>query len=80
MEKWKKKAVELVSNLALSYEKMPSVIPYEPQKTRLSGEETKAFKRSTPEHHGVSSKRILDLLVALENEPRANLHSIIISL
>ncbi len=78
MENWKKKAVELVSNLALSYEKMPAVIPYKPQKTKLSGFESKSFKRSTPEHHGVSSQRILELLSALEAEPRANVHSIII--
>lgn len=78
MEKWKKKAVELVSNLALSYEKMPAVIPYEPQKIKLSEYEPKFFKRSAPESHGISSQRILKLLTALEAEPRANVHSIMI--
>ena len=78
MENWKKKAVELVCNLALTYKGNPAVTEYYPQKTRLSSEESKSLKRSSPERHGVGSARIYGLLADLEKEERANVHSIII--
>ena len=34
MEKWKKRAIELISGLSLSDKKNPAVIPYLPKKTR----------------------------------------------
>lgn len=78
MENWKKKAVELITNLALSYKPYPAVIEYHPQKTKLSAPEKKSLKRSTPEKHGVPSQTLCELLSDLEAEKRANVHSILI--
>lgn len=56
----------------------PSVVPYYPQKTQVSGFEERFFKRSTPERHGISSKRIYNMLCELESERRANIHNLVI--
>jgi len=76
--KWKKRAIELVMGLAFTNKKNPATIPYAPSKTEISGLEVKHFRRTSPERRGVSSKRIYDMLSALEESPRANLHNIII--
>lgn len=76
--RWKKKAVELVTGLAFTNKKYPAVIPYVPAKTAVSGIETKYFNRTTPERRGISSERIYKMLSALEEEPRANLHNLLI--
>lgn len=78
MEKWKKRAVNLLTSLAFGSESSPSVIPYYPQKTKISSDEYKYFPRSTPESHGISSRRIYSMLCALEAERRANIHGIMI--
>ena len=78
MEKWKKRAVNLLTSLAFGSESTPSVIPYYPQKTRISSDEYKYFPRSTPESHGISSRRIYSMLCALEAERRANIHGLMI--
>ena len=78
MENWKKKAIELISNLGLSYKEFPEVTEYKPQKIRISEKEAPTLPRSTPERHGISSRRIYDMLCALENEERANIHSIMV--
>ena len=78
MENWKKKAVELITNLGLSYKENPSVTEYNPSKTEISKEEFPTLSRSTPEKHGISSKRIYNMLTALEKEAKANVHSIIV--
>lgn len=78
MTKWKRRAVELLTGLAFTGKGDPSVIPYQPSKTEVSGFEEKHFKRTTPERRGVSSKRICDMLTALENDRRANIHNIMI--
>ena len=78
MENYKRRTVELISNLSLEYKGMPSVIPYSPQKTRVSGYEKRSLKRSTPERHGISSEALCDMLSALEKEERANVHSIMV--
>ena len=78
MEKWIKRAVSLGVGLVLTGKGNPSVVPYYPQKTEISGEEERYFRRSYPEHVGVSSGRILAMLEALEKEKRANVHNLIV--
>ncbi len=78
MAKWKKRAIELVTGLAFTNKANPSVIPYHPSKTEISGIETKYFRRSAPERRGVSSKRIYNMLSELESNPRANIHNIMV--
>ncbi|MBQ8302700.1 MAG: serine hydrolase [Clostridia bacterium] len=72
------KMVELVSNIALTGAKNPAVVPYYPQKTKISGIEEPTLKRSSPQKHGVSSKVLDDMLAALESEERANVHNLMI--
>lgn len=78
MSKWKKRAIELITGLAFTGKANPSVIPYVPSKTEISGIETKHFKRTAPERRGISSKRIYDMLSELELSPRANIHNIMV--
>ena len=78
MSKWKKRAIELITGLAFTGKANPSVIPYVPSKTEISGIETKHFNRTSPERRGISSKRIYDMLTELEESRRANLHNIMI--
>lgn len=76
--KWKRRAIELVLGLAFTNKKYPATIPYSPSKTSISGMETKYFRRTTPERRGISSKRIYNMLAELEENPRANIHNIMI--
>lgn len=76
--KWKRRAVELVIGLAFTGKKYPSPIPFTPSKTEISAYETRHFNRTSPERRGVSSKRIYDMLSALEDNPRANVHNIMV--
>ena len=78
MEKWKKRSVELLTSLVFGSDGSPSVVPYYPQKTAVSGEDERYFVRSTPEKHGISSKRLYNMLCDLESEQRANIHSLMI--
>ncbi len=78
MEKWVKRVVSLGVSLAFTGKENPGVIPYYPQKTVVSGEEKRYFRRSYPEHVGVSSGRLVAMLTALERERRANIHNIIV--
>ena len=78
MEKWKKKTVELLTGLAFTERKYPAVIPYVPQKTFAPRCEGRYFHRSSPERHGVSPALIYEMLAALENEPKANIHSLLV--
>ena len=79
MEKWKKRSIELSTSIAFgTREESASVVPYYPQKTRISGEEKRFFPRSVPEKFGISSKRIYSLLCDLEAEQRSNVHSLMI--
>ncbi len=78
MEKWKKRAVDLLTSIAFGSDKDASVVPYYPQKTDISSYEFKYFHRATPERHGVSSKRLYNMLCELESEKRANIHSIMV--
>lgn len=78
MEKWKKRAVDLVCALAFGGRADQSVVPYYPQKLCVGGAEERFFRRSSPERHGISSKRIYNLLTELEAERRADVHSLMI--
>ena len=78
MEKWLKRSVDLLTSLAFGGEGSPSVIPYYPQKTEISGEEKKYFPRAIPEKFGISSKRIYNMLCELEGERRANIHNLLV--
>lgn len=78
MERWKRRSVELLTSLAFGSEGSPSVIPYYPQKIEVSGSEERLFVRDIPERHGISSKRIYNMLCELEAEKRANIHNVVI--
>ncbi len=78
VEKWKKRSIDLLTSLAFGSNGTPSVVPYYPQKVRISGFEERFFRRTTPERHGISSKRIYNMLCELESERRANIHNLII--
>lgn len=78
METYKKRGLELISNLALSNQKYPSVVSYIPSKTELSRQEQRDLPRAFPEKVGISSATIASIISDLEAEPRAELHSMII--
>ena len=78
MEKWKRRTVELLTSLAFGGEGDLSVVPYYPQKCAVGRREQRFFRRGTPEHHGISSLRIYNMLSELEREVRANIHSIMV--
>lgn len=78
MERWVKRAISLGVGLAFTGKRNPSVIPYYPQKTEVSGEEKRYFPRTFPEHVGISSGRMLAMLKALEREKRANIHNLLV--
>lgn len=78
MEKWMKRAVELISGLALTSKPNPAVVAYTAQKTDISKSEKRFFKREKPEKIGVSSIRLYRMLAELEAEPRANIHSVVV--
>ena len=78
MEKWVKRVISLGTGLFLTGKINPSVIPYYPQKTEISGEEQQYFPRVHPERVGVSSGRLLSMIKALERERRANIHSLVV--
>ncbi len=75
---WKIRAVTLVTGIAFTNKAYPATVQYTPAKTEISKLETKHFNRTTPERRGVSSKVISDMLKALEAEPRANIHNIMV--
>ena len=78
MENYKKKAIDLISNLLLEYKYDPTVVAYYPAKTRIMKNDRRALPVGTPQAHGIPSGVLVDLLRSLENEPRANVHSIVI--
>ena len=77
MERWMKRTVEFGAGIAFTGKSNPSVIPYYPQKTEISGYEEQYFHRTAPEKVGVSSGRLLAMLKALEKEKRSNIHSLV---
>ena len=76
MERWVKRTIELGTGIFFTGKGNPSVIPYYPQKTEISGAEEPYFHRTAPERKGVSSGRLLAMLKALERDRRANVHSL----
>ena len=78
MEKWQKRAIDLLTSVAFGTDGDASVVPYYPQKTEIDAGEIRYFRRTSPEAHGISSKRIYNMLCELESERRANIHSIIV--
>lgn len=54
----------------------PSVCAYTPSKTQLSAVEEHGRRTASPERHGVSSRRLCQLLEALEAEERANVRTV----
>ena len=78
MEKWKKRAAELAAAIALGDKAFPAVIPYRPAKTSVSGAELPFFKRSSPSKHGISPRKMRNMLRELEAEKRANIQCLMI--
>ena len=78
MEKWKKRAVDLMTSLAFGGKSDLAVVSYYPQKTKINASEEQFFARSTPERKGISSKRIYNMLCELEGERRANIHTLMV--
>ena len=78
MEKWKKRAVNLITSIAFGGQDKNTVVPYYPQKNRINGDEKRDIPRSIPEAHGISSKRIYSMLLELEGERRANVHNLMV--
>lgn len=78
MEQWKKRALELILGLAITNKKYPAVVPYTPQKTKISEPEHPYFRRVAPETHGIPSARIVAMLSALEADTRVHLHNLMV--
>lgn len=78
MEKWKKRAVNLISSIVFGGGEKNTVVPFYPQKIRINGEEDPELPRSIPEAHGISSRRIYNMLCELEGERRCNIHNLMI--
>ena len=78
MENYKKRLVQLISNVSLEYRPYAAVVPYTPRKTKIPGFERPLFRRRYPHEVGANPKTITDVLVKLEADPHSNLHSIIV--
>ena len=78
MERWRMRAVDLLTSLAFGSRGEVAVVPYYPQKIEISGKEDKYFKRTVPEKRGISSRRLYNMLCELEGERRANVHSLMV--
>ena len=78
MENWQLRTLNLLLGLGKPTEKSPSVIPYTAAKTSISGKERPYFRRTTPEHYGISSKRFISMLSELEVDEGSNIHSILV--
>ena len=78
MERWRMRAVDLITSLAFGGRDEVAVVPYYPQKTVISGREEKYFPRTIPEKKGISSRRIYNMLCELEGEMQANIHSLMV--
>lgn len=78
MEKWKKRSVELITSLLFGSRGEVAVVPYYPQKTGINSGEERFFRRTVPERHGISSRRLYNMLCELEGERRAGVHSLMV--
>ncbi len=78
MEAWMKRAADFAVGLALSERHSPSVIPYRPRKCELMTEEHRTLPRISPRAAGVSVRKLLGLVEALEGEENAWVHSLMV--
>ena len=78
MERWRMRAVDLITSLAFGGRDEVAVVPYYPQKTEISGREERYFPRTIPEKKGISSRRLYNMLCELEGEMQANIHSLMV--
>ncbi len=79
MEAWMKRTADFAVGLALSERRNPSVIPYRPSKTEIMSAERPTLGRKAPRSLGVSERRLLALIEALEGERSANVHSLMVA-
>ena len=77
MERWKRRAVNMVFSLIFGGDGPPPVA-FRPQKTSIGEPELRYLRRSSPERHGISSRRLCDMLSRLEAEQRAHVHSLMV--
>lgn len=78
MENYKKRALELITGLAIEEKKNPAVVGYTPSKTAINGNESSHFPRQIG---GVGKKYTLsltNLISDLTAEKRANIHNIMV--
>ena len=78
MENWQIRAFNLLLGLGKPNERSPGVIDYTPSKPKISGRERPYLKRSSPERHRISSKRLCSMLFELEADEASNVHSIMV--
>ena len=78
MENYKKRLVQLISNVSLEYRPYAAVIPYVPRKTEIPGMERALFPRCAPHEVGVDPALITKMLSRLESDTHSNLHSLIV--
>ncbi len=78
MEKWMKRAVDLVAGLSMRQDENPAVVGYKPQKLSVSDKEKPYFPRSTPERHGLSSRTIREMLEEMQQNPAVHPHSVMV--
>ena len=78
MEKWKRRAINLITSIAFGGQEKNSVVPYYPQKTEINKEEAPSLPRSAPESHGISSKRLYNMLSEIEGDSRCNVHNLMV--
>ena len=78
MENYKKNAIQLLSNLALSEKKLPAVVSLRAAKTSVSKKEIKYFPRRIGGYGYHMAKRLSEMLGELEADYKANVHSIMV--
>ena len=78
MEKWKRRAADLIFGLATPDNQNASVVSYRPQKTEIAPPERRTLKRAAPETVGISSLRLASMLSELESEGRARIHNLMV--
>ncbi len=77
MEKWKKRAIELLAGLAFLGKRDPAVIEHFPSKPIVMQPEEKLITRPIlKKNFTLSPKRLTSFITALEEERRANIHSL----
>ena len=78
MQKYTKRAAQLISNLCITNAKNPAVIPPFHTKSETSAPEQRFFKRIKPSAKGVDAKILASLIEELEAEPRATVQNVMI--